>query len=98
MSTSAAAATSVLISSVRQVLLPEMNLDQSNISAFGPFALKMLVSVGGALLVLATFWIAAWIVKALIARLAASGKPHRRDVVNLIGSTARWTIIGFGIV
>ncbi len=75
-----------------------MSLDQLNLASFWPLALKLLVAAGAALLVFLAFWIAAWIVKALVRRLAAAGRPERRDVVNLLGTTARWTILGFGAV
>lgn len=75
-----------------------MNLEALDLTNLWPFALKMVISAAGALLILAAFWIGAWIVKALVGRLAAADRPYRRDVVNLLGTTARWTILGFGIV
>jgi small conductance mechanosensitive channel len=75
-----------------------MNLGQLDLSSLWPLALKMLVSAAGALVVFLGFCIAAWIVKALVRRIAKAGQPHRRDVVNLLGTVARWTILSFGFV
>jgi small-conductance mechanosensitive channel len=75
-----------------------MDINQLDLSSLWPLALKMLVSASGALLVFLAFWIASWIVKSLVRRVAAAGRPHRRDVVNLLGTVARWSILGFGIV
>lgn len=75
-----------------------MDLTHLDLASLWPLAVKMLVSASGALLIFVAFWIASWIVKALVRRIAAAGWPQRRDVVNLLGTIARWSILGFGFV
>jgi small conductance mechanosensitive channel len=75
-----------------------MPLEQLDLAAVWPTLLRMLVSSAGALVVLVAFWVAAWAVKALVRRTANVAHPQRRDVINLLGTAARWTILGFGVV
>lgn len=75
-----------------------MDLSQLDIAILWPLVLKMLVSAAGALLIFIGFWIASRVVKAFVRRVARAGRPQRCDVVNLLGTTARWLILGFGFV
>lgn len=75
-----------------------MDLSQLDLATLWPLALKMMVSAAGALLIFVAFWIASWIIKAFVRRIARAGRPQSRDVVNLLGTTARWLILGFGFV
>jgi len=75
-----------------------MNLDQLDLTSLWPLAVKILISASGALLIFIAFWIAAWVIKAVVRRLAGADRPGRRDVVNLLGTVVRWTVLGFGAV
>jgi small conductance mechanosensitive channel len=75
-----------------------MDLANLDVSGLWPLALKMMISAGGAVLILLVFVVAAWIVKAIVRRFATKRRPDRRDVINLLGTTARWAILAIGIV
>ena len=67
-----------------------MTLETLDLATLWPLALKMMVSAGGAVLVLIVFVIAASIVKSIVRRLVSRGRAHRRDLVNVLGTAARW--------
>ena len=75
-----------------------MDLESPDLAALWPLMLRMLVSAGGALLILLVFAIASWIAKAVFRRIAVARRPEQRDVVNLIGTALRWTILATGLV
>ncbi len=57
-----------------------------------------LVRAGGALLMLAAFWLAGVVVQRVVQRVYEKTDPARQDVIRLMGQSAKFGLIAFGAV
>jgi small conductance mechanosensitive channel len=75
-----------------------MDIETLNLAALWPLAVRMIVAASGALLILLVFVLVSWAVKAAVRRIARARRADQRDVINLIGTALRWTILAVGLV